>query len=196
MKGEAVCNFSFVYRLILGYAYPAYECFKTVELNKPDIEQLLFWCQYWYAPVTCQLNHYASLLTFCEFSSSKKPFLWYILRILVAALTVFERVGDSFISWYGGSTRFWCMVVLLSGNFSFKCWILFLFLKVTYVWRSKVGILRVSLVPKNKGITHFGNFIVLSSEQYNLGVHSFMFREQHMFMKLSFDHMSQSMRMT
>ncbi|RRT80171.1 hypothetical protein B296_00007962, partial [Ensete ventricosum] len=52
--------------LILGYAYPAYECFKTVELNKPDIEQLLFWCQYW---------------------------------ILVAALTVFERVGDSFISW-------------------------------------------------------------------------------------------------
>ncbi|RWW09670.1 hypothetical protein BHE74_00054444, partial [Ensete ventricosum] len=33
--------------LILGYAYPAYECFKTVELNKPDIEQLLFWCQYW-----------------------------------------------------------------------------------------------------------------------------------------------------
>ncbi|CAL9207290.1 unnamed protein product [Musa hybrid cultivar] len=52
--------------LILGYAYPAYECFKTVELNKPDIEQLVFWCQYW---------------------------------ILVAALTVFERVGDSFISW-------------------------------------------------------------------------------------------------
>ncbi|CAL9109344.1 HVA22-like protein [Musa troglodytarum] len=52
--------------LILGYAYPAYECFKTVELNKPDIEQLLFWCQYW---------------------------------ILVAALTVFERVGDNFISW-------------------------------------------------------------------------------------------------
>ncbi|KAJ8468021.1 hypothetical protein OPV22_030573 [Ensete ventricosum] len=52
--------------LILGYAYPAYECFKAVELNRPDIEQLLFWCQYW---------------------------------ILVAALTVFERVGDNFISW-------------------------------------------------------------------------------------------------
>ncbi|KAJ6804383.1 HVA22-like protein i [Iris pallida] len=52
--------------LVLGYAYPAYECFKTVELNKPEIEQLRFWCQYW---------------------------------ILVAALTVFERVGDSFVSW-------------------------------------------------------------------------------------------------
>ncbi|KAK4434613.1 HVA22-like protein i [Sesamum alatum] len=33
--------------LILGYAYPAYECYKSVELNKPDIEQLRFWCQYW-----------------------------------------------------------------------------------------------------------------------------------------------------
>ncbi|KAJ6823353.1 HVA22-like protein i [Iris pallida] len=52
--------------LVLGYAYPAYECFKTVELNKPEIEQLRFWCQYW---------------------------------ILVAALTVFERVGDTFVSW-------------------------------------------------------------------------------------------------
>ncbi|XP_020587447.1 putative HVA22-like protein g isoform X2 [Phalaenopsis equestris] len=52
--------------LVLGYAYPAYECFKTVELNRPEIEQLRFWCQYW---------------------------------ILVAALTVFERAGDTFISW-------------------------------------------------------------------------------------------------
>lgn len=52
--------------MIFGYAYPAYECFKTVEKNKPEIEQLRFWCQYW---------------------------------ILVALLTVFERVGDTFISW-------------------------------------------------------------------------------------------------
>ncbi|XP_038975125.1 splicing factor YJU2-like isoform X2 [Phoenix dactylifera] len=43
-----------VYRLVLGYAYPAYECFKTVELNKPEIEQLRFWCQYWYVLATCQ----------------------------------------------------------------------------------------------------------------------------------------------
>jgi receptor expression-enhancing protein 1/2/3/4 len=34
-------------RLVFGYAYPAYECYKTVELNKPEIEQLIFWCQYW-----------------------------------------------------------------------------------------------------------------------------------------------------
>ncbi|KAL2894829.1 HVA22-like protein i [Bienertia sinuspersici] len=52
--------------MILGYAYPAYECFKTVEKNKPEIEQLRFWCQYW---------------------------------ILVAVMTVFERVSDTFISW-------------------------------------------------------------------------------------------------
>ncbi|KAK9725369.1 hypothetical protein RND81_05G139200 [Saponaria officinalis] len=52
--------------LILGYAYPAYECYKTVEKNKPEIEQLRFWCQYW---------------------------------ILVAVMTVSERVGDTFVSW-------------------------------------------------------------------------------------------------
>ncbi|XP_034681939.1 putative HVA22-like protein g isoform X2 [Vitis riparia] len=33
--------------LTFGYAYPAYECFKTVEKNKPEIEQLVLWCQYW-----------------------------------------------------------------------------------------------------------------------------------------------------
>ncbi|XP_065023842.1 putative HVA22-like protein g isoform X1 [Musa acuminata AAA Group] len=52
--------------MVFGYVYPAYECYKTVELNKPEIEQLRFWCQYW---------------------------------ILVASLTVLERVGDTFISW-------------------------------------------------------------------------------------------------
>ncbi|KAK1416430.1 hypothetical protein QVD17_32221 [Tagetes erecta] len=52
--------------MLFGYAYPAYECFKAVEKNKPDIEQLRFWCQYW---------------------------------ILVAVLTVSERIGDAFISW-------------------------------------------------------------------------------------------------
>ncbi|KAL3634243.1 hypothetical protein CASFOL_021297 [Castilleja foliolosa] len=52
--------------LAFGYLYPAYECYKSVEMNKPDIEQLRFWCQYW---------------------------------ILVAGLTVCERVGDVFIGW-------------------------------------------------------------------------------------------------
>uniref|UniRef100_A0A5B7B7D0 HVA22-like protein n=1 Tax=Davidia involucrata TaxID=16924 RepID=A0A5B7B7D0_DAVIN len=52
--------------LVLGYAYPAFECFKTVEKNRVEIEELRFWCQYW---------------------------------IIVALLTVFERIGDIFISW-------------------------------------------------------------------------------------------------
>ncbi|WCJ35116.1 HVA22-like protein i [Euphorbia peplus] len=52
--------------MVFGYAYPAYECYKTVEKNRPEIEQLRFWCQYW---------------------------------ILVAVLTVSERLGDTFISW-------------------------------------------------------------------------------------------------
>ncbi|XP_057427562.1 putative HVA22-like protein g [Lotus japonicus] len=52
--------------MVLGYAYPAYECYKAVEKNKPEIEHLRFWCQYW---------------------------------ILVAVLTVCERIGDTFISW-------------------------------------------------------------------------------------------------
>ncbi|XP_035548766.1 putative HVA22-like protein g [Juglans regia] len=43
--------------LIFGYAYPAYECYKTVEKNKPEIEQLLFWCQYWIL---------VAVLTVCE----------------------------------------------------------------------------------------------------------------------------------
>ncbi|KAK3029033.1 hypothetical protein RJ639_040085, partial [Escallonia herrerae] len=52
--------------MAFGYAYPAYNCFKAVEKNEPDVDHLLFWCQYW---------------------------------ILVALITVCERVGDSFISW-------------------------------------------------------------------------------------------------
>ncbi|KAL5124768.1 HVA22-like protein j [Glycine soja] len=33
--------------LILGYAYPGFECYKTVEKNRVDIEELRFWCKYW-----------------------------------------------------------------------------------------------------------------------------------------------------
>ncbi|XP_065867938.1 putative HVA22-like protein g [Euphorbia lathyris] len=52
--------------MVFGYAYPAYECFKTVEKTKPEIHQLLYWCHYW---------------------------------ILVAILTICERLGDSLIPW-------------------------------------------------------------------------------------------------
>ena len=35
-------------RLALGYACPAYDCYKTLELNAPpQVERLRFWCQYW-----------------------------------------------------------------------------------------------------------------------------------------------------
>ncbi|XP_061368398.1 HVA22-like protein i [Gastrolobium bilobum] len=33
--------------LVFGYSLPAYECFKTVDKSKPEIERLVFWCQYW-----------------------------------------------------------------------------------------------------------------------------------------------------
>ncbi|CBI30367.3 hypothetical protein VitviT2T_012462 [Vitis vinifera] len=33
--------------MLLGYAYPAFECYKIVEKNKVEIEELRFWCQYW-----------------------------------------------------------------------------------------------------------------------------------------------------
>eukprot|EP00897_Mesotaenium_endlicherianum_P009811 jgi/Mesen1/8859/ME000053S08257 len=50
----------------LGYVYPAYECFKTAERSRPDVEQLRFWCQYW---------------------------------MIIAVMTVAERIVDVFVSW-------------------------------------------------------------------------------------------------
>ncbi|KAI3826292.1 hypothetical protein L1987_00338 [Smallanthus sonchifolius] len=63
MLGELITN-SLV--LILGYAYPAFECFKTIEKHGAANAELRFWCQYW---------------------------------VIIAVLTVFERIGDIFISW-------------------------------------------------------------------------------------------------
>ncbi|XP_057536164.1 putative HVA22-like protein g [Amaranthus tricolor] len=44
MIGEFISRGLF---MILGFAYPAFECFKTVERNRVSIEELRFWCQYW-----------------------------------------------------------------------------------------------------------------------------------------------------
>ncbi|XP_075491647.1 putative HVA22-like protein g [Primulina tabacum] len=52
--------------LILGYAYPALQCFKSMEKNRVEIQELRFWCQYW---------------------------------IIVAILTILEKVGDVLVSW-------------------------------------------------------------------------------------------------
>lgn len=53
----------FLCRMAFGYAYPAYECFKTVEMNKPDIEQLRFWCQYWYFTCYSFCHRYSNMET-------------------------------------------------------------------------------------------------------------------------------------
>ncbi|KAG4123611.1 hypothetical protein ERO13_D11G336700v2 [Gossypium hirsutum] len=44
MLGEFITR---VLVLVLGYGFPAIECFKTVEKNKVSVEELRFWCQYW-----------------------------------------------------------------------------------------------------------------------------------------------------
>ncbi|WCJ34217.1 HVA22-like protein J [Euphorbia peplus] len=36
-----------IFILLLGYAYPAFECYKSVEKNKVHLDELRFWCQYW-----------------------------------------------------------------------------------------------------------------------------------------------------
>ncbi|CAM6094250.1 unnamed protein product [Calypogeia fissa] len=52
--------------MVLGYLYPAYECFKCVEKKRPDQDHIRFWCQYW---------------------------------MIIAVVTVAERLGDALISW-------------------------------------------------------------------------------------------------
>ncbi|KFK25028.1 hypothetical protein AALP_AA8G057700 [Arabis alpina] len=33
--------------LLVGYAYPAYKCYKSVEKKKLEIQELRYWCKYW-----------------------------------------------------------------------------------------------------------------------------------------------------
>ncbi|KAL3628177.1 hypothetical protein CASFOL_027223 [Castilleja foliolosa] len=61
--------------LVLGYGYPAFQCFKTVEKNRVEIPELRFWCQY------------------CE--TRQKLCSW----IIVAVITILEKIGDVFVSW-------------------------------------------------------------------------------------------------
>ncbi|CAL9098547.1 unnamed protein product [Musa textilis] len=69
--------------LVFGYAYPAYECYKTVELNKPEIEQLLFWCQYWILVASLAiLERFVDVLfswlpMYCEAKLALYIYLWY-----------------------------------------------------------------------------------------------------------------------
>ncbi|KAF9680823.1 hypothetical protein SADUNF_Sadunf06G0161500 [Salix dunnii] len=63
MLGDFIIRFLV---LFFGYAYPAFECYKSVEKSDVDIEEIRFWCQYW---------------------------------IIIAFITVCERIGDIFLSW-------------------------------------------------------------------------------------------------
>nr|XP_009420929.1 PREDICTED: putative HVA22-like protein g [Musa acuminata subsp. malaccensis]XP_018674946.1 PREDICTED: putative HVA22-like protein g [Musa acuminata subsp. malaccensis] len=69
--------------LVFGYAYPAYECYKTVELNKPEIEQLLFWCQYWILVASLAILErlvdvfFSWLPMYCEAKLALYIYLWY-----------------------------------------------------------------------------------------------------------------------
>ncbi|XP_078434288.1 putative HVA22-like protein g [Wolffia australiana] len=44
MLGEFV---TWILALLLGYVYPAFQCFRAIEQKNPRMEQLLFWCRYW-----------------------------------------------------------------------------------------------------------------------------------------------------
>ncbi|PQM37674.1 putative HVA22-like protein g [Prunus yedoensis var. nudiflora] len=66
--------------MVFGYAYPAYECYKTVEKNKPEIEQLLFWCQYWILVAMLTVLENLGMLYFHGYQYTMKP-NWHCLYI-------------------------------------------------------------------------------------------------------------------
>lgn len=65
--------------LVVGYLYPAYDCYKSLEHGRPSMEQLRFWCQYWMIlGVLTVLESFISWLPFyCEM---KIMFLVYLLH--------------------------------------------------------------------------------------------------------------------
>ncbi|KAA3455226.1 HVA22-like protein j [Gossypium australe] len=92
MLGEFIIR---LLMLILGYAYPAFECFKTVEKNKVEMQELRFWCQYWY-----QIQSF-TLPIILHFPLKPLTFLMLLDNLwpIQTRGIVFERIGDIFISW-------------------------------------------------------------------------------------------------
>ncbi|XP_056158892.1 putative HVA22-like protein g isoform X2 [Syzygium oleosum] len=88
--------------LVLGYAYPAFQCYKTVEKNRVQIDELRHWCQYWSRPVAIlfllQFNEFGG----CDLSSGSRDIALMITStmIILAMFTVLERIGDVLISWF------------------------------------------------------------------------------------------------
>ncbi|XP_022144736.1 HVA22-like protein j [Momordica charantia] len=63
MLGDLMARFLL---LVIGYAYPAFQCYKSVVKTQIEVQELQYWCKFW---------------------------------IIVAILTVFERIADTFIGW-------------------------------------------------------------------------------------------------
>ncbi|XP_040363003.1 HVA22-like protein i [Rosa chinensis] len=61
VSGVLLLAFLWILKAVLEddpcYAYPACKCYRNVEKNKPENEQLRFWCQYWIL---------VAVLTVCE----------------------------------------------------------------------------------------------------------------------------------
>ncbi|KAH7680741.1 receptor expression-enhancing protein 1/2/3/4 [Dioscorea alata] len=70
--------------LLLGYAYPAFECFKVVERNNGSgIQELRFWCKYWIiVAIVTVLEKFTDIIAsgfpmYAELKLAFFIFLWY-----------------------------------------------------------------------------------------------------------------------
>ncbi|OEL19965.1 putative HVA22-like protein g [Dichanthelium oligosanthes] len=88
---------SFITRLVtlaLGYAYPAYDCYKTLELkNTPRMEQLRLWCQYWIL-----LAFLTALERFADCAVSWLPMYGEAKLALVGARRVYDDYLRPFLA--------------------------------------------------------------------------------------------------
>ncbi|MFS7988829.1 hypothetical protein Hanom_Chr11g01039451 [Helianthus anomalus] len=66
MLGELITN-SLV--LILGYAYPAFECFKTLEKHGVENGELRFWCRF--------------LVVFRRWQRGRRQRRWFCAAVMV-----------------------------------------------------------------------------------------------------------------
>ncbi len=93
---DACCSVC-VARLLLGYVYPAYACFKALERRKPD--GVRAWCEYWCvrAAASARCNRPPSC---CAPRASRAGMTRDCHRRLVLAVfTVLESVGDQTVFW-------------------------------------------------------------------------------------------------
>ncbi|KAJ0976650.1 hypothetical protein J5N97_012160 [Dioscorea zingiberensis] len=69
--------------LLLGYAYPAFECFKVVEKSNGEIQELKFWCKYWIiVAIVTVLERFSDIFASClpmyaELKLAFFIYLWY-----------------------------------------------------------------------------------------------------------------------